>query len=166
VSAVRHPQVLDVVDPRWTPSSSIGNSKRPRVHEPLSFQAAVNTHAGVAAAAHTDGSKVRVARKPPWTRPSVRWVTPAITHQLRIWPQRGIHVLSACSHASPLIAKGSVISATLIRSYSAPATYFFSRWHDRQQTSFIGQWSFRPLPKSPQTAPSHWSWRGRWWPEH
>jgi hypothetical protein len=45
-----------------------------------------------------------------------------------------MHVLRACSLASLLIAKGSVISATLIRSYSAPATYFFSRWHDRQQT--------------------------------
>jgi hypothetical protein len=36
--------------------------KRARIHEYLSFRAAVKTDAGTAAAAHTDESKVRVAR--------------------------------------------------------------------------------------------------------
>src|SRR6266481_1394892 len=36
--------------------------KRRRIHEYLSFRAAVETDAGTAAAAHTDESKVRVAR--------------------------------------------------------------------------------------------------------
>src|SRR3954469_6883809 len=42
----------------------IGNEKRARIHEYLSFRAAVETDAGTAAAAHTDESKVRVARHP------------------------------------------------------------------------------------------------------
>src|SRR3979490_1570122 len=43
----------------------IGNEKRARIHEYLSFRAAVETDAGTAAAAHTDESKVRVARYSP-----------------------------------------------------------------------------------------------------
>jgi hypothetical protein len=42
--------------------TSIG--KRPRIHEYLSFRAAVKIDAGTAAAAHTDESKVRIARDP------------------------------------------------------------------------------------------------------
>jgi hypothetical protein len=37
----------------------IGPEKRRRIHEYLSFRAAVKTDAGTAAAAHTDESKVR-----------------------------------------------------------------------------------------------------------
>jgi hypothetical protein len=44
---------------------NISNEKRRRIHEYLSFRAAVKTDAGTAAAAHTDGSKVRFARYPP-----------------------------------------------------------------------------------------------------
>jgi hypothetical protein len=44
---------------------NISNEKRRRIHEYLSFRAAVKTDAGTAAAAHTDGSKVRFARDPP-----------------------------------------------------------------------------------------------------
>jgi hypothetical protein len=46
---------------------SISNDKRARIHEYLSFRAAVKTDAGTAAAAHTDESKVRVARDTPAT---------------------------------------------------------------------------------------------------
>ena len=38
--------------------------KRRRIHEYLRFRAAVKTDAGTAAAAHTDESKVRIARYP------------------------------------------------------------------------------------------------------
>jgi hypothetical protein len=38
--------------------------KRRRIHESLSFGAAVETDAGEAVAAHTDGSKVRAVRHP------------------------------------------------------------------------------------------------------
>jgi hypothetical protein len=44
--------------------------KRPRIHEYLSFQAAVKTDAGTAAAAHTDESKARFVRQPPRTSKS------------------------------------------------------------------------------------------------
>jgi hypothetical protein len=40
----------------------ISTEKRPRIHEYLSSRAAVKTDAGTAAAAHTDESKVRIAR--------------------------------------------------------------------------------------------------------
>jgi hypothetical protein len=43
----------------------MGNDRRARIHEYLSFRAAVKTDAGTAAAAHTDESKVRFARQPP-----------------------------------------------------------------------------------------------------
>jgi hypothetical protein len=45
-------------------SQWISNEKRGRIHEYLSFRAAVKTDAGTAAAAHTDESKVRFARHP------------------------------------------------------------------------------------------------------
>jgi hypothetical protein len=47
-----------------------GTDKRVRIHEYLSFRAAVKTDAGTAAAAHTDESKVRFARNPPRTQKS------------------------------------------------------------------------------------------------
>jgi len=43
---------------------NISNEKRARIHEYLSFRAAVKTDGGTAAAAHTDESKVRFARQP------------------------------------------------------------------------------------------------------
>jgi hypothetical protein len=46
----------------------ISTGKRSRIHEYLSFRAAVKTDAGTAAAAHTDESKVRFARNPPRTQ--------------------------------------------------------------------------------------------------
>jgi hypothetical protein len=52
---------------RGTPTrgtKGIAPQKRRRIHEYLSFRAAVKTDAGTAAAAHTDESKVRVARNP------------------------------------------------------------------------------------------------------
>src|SRR5258705_13473619 len=42
----------------------ISPDRRARIHEPLSFRAPVKTDAGTAAAAHTEGSKVRIARNP------------------------------------------------------------------------------------------------------
>jgi hypothetical protein len=57
------------MDPRDSVSSPalvepevISTEKRPRIHEYLSFRAEVKTDAGMAAAAHTDKSKVRFAR--------------------------------------------------------------------------------------------------------
>ena len=55
---------------RGTPTrgtKGIAPQKRRRIHEYLSFRAAVKTDAGTAAAAHTDDSKVRIARQPPGT---------------------------------------------------------------------------------------------------
>jgi hypothetical protein len=51
----------------------ISTGKRRRIHEYLSFRAAVKTDAGTAAAAHTDESKVRFAR---YTPESKGWRTP------------------------------------------------------------------------------------------
>jgi hypothetical protein len=51
--------------PEWRTTISPG--KRRRIHEYLSFRAAVKTDAGTAAAARTDESKVRVARHSPRT---------------------------------------------------------------------------------------------------
>lgn len=42
--------------------TEMGPDKRSRIHEYLSFRAAVDTDAVTAAAAHTEGSKVRFAR--------------------------------------------------------------------------------------------------------
>jgi hypothetical protein len=49
---------------------NISNEKRRRIHQYLSFRAAVKTDAGTAAAAHTDESNVRFARNPPRTQKS------------------------------------------------------------------------------------------------
>ena len=56
----------------------IGPDKRARIHEYLSFRAAVKTDAGTAAAAHTDESKVRVARDSGIVRQHVRADTSTI----------------------------------------------------------------------------------------
>src|SRR5258705_10941203 len=81
-------QVL--VEPYWRRDSieNISNAKRRRIHEYLSFRAAVKTDAGTAAAAHTGESKVRVARQPPRTQKAVKsYVRTVLVSELAIMHQ-------------------------------------------------------------------------------
>jgi hypothetical protein len=102
--------------------SWISPAKRRRIHEYLSFRAAVKTDAGTAAAAHTEESKV------PVNRPELR--NPEIS-----WPA----VFPECVGDLPLVA---IVVAGQLATITCPTSRLYI---ENRQSAFL-----RPLMPAPQ----------------
>lgn len=78
------------------------SSKHRRIHESLSFRAAVRTAAGEAAAAHTDESKVRFARGSPETLPLIHRRRVGIERSEPVAQRRVLREMSPSATQAPL----------------------------------------------------------------
>jgi hypothetical protein len=119
-----------LIQQRLSANSSTTPNKRRRIHEYLSFRAAVKTDARTAAAAHTDESKVRFARNPPRTKKSGKSCGRQLAALTTV--DRSIAISSAgLLHFSHANAKESVsIAVSMIGFATFSASSPFCEHHD------------------------------------